>query len=237
MFNVDDEHKWGKLVDKRIGQEFDGEILGDEFKGYIFKITGGMDNDGFAMKQGILIKGRIRLILEPGTSGFVCHRDGGRRRKGVRGCIVGTDISVLHCVIVKKGDAEIEGLTNINIPRRLGPKRANKIRRMFVLPKHSDNLAKKEATKVEVDKMDVTRYVVKRPTKEVGEKKYYKAPKIQRLVTPERFRRKRLYRSGRVERAKVGVKKYNDYVEALKKLKQRKESARKESARKASQKN
>jgi len=108
---------------------------------------------------------------------------------------------------------------------------------MFVLPKHSDNLAKKEATKVEVDKMDVTRYVVKRPTKEVGEKKYYKAPKVQRLVTPDRFRRKRLFRVGRVEKAKAGQKKYNDYVENLKKLKQRKESARKESARKASQKN
>jgi len=237
MFNVDDEHKWGKLVDKRLAQEFDGEVLGDEFKGYVFKITGGMDNDGFSMKQGVLIKGRIRLILEPGTSGFVCHRDGGRRRKGIRGCIVGTDIAVLHCTIVKKGDAEIDGLTNVNIPRRLGPKRANKIRRMFVLPKHSDNIGKKEATKVEVDKMDVTRYVVKRATKEVGEKKYYKAPKIQRLVTPDRFRRKRLYRAGRVEKAKAGVKKYNDYVDALKKLKQRKESARKESARKASQKN
>ena len=98
------------------------------------------NNDGFAMKQGILIKGRIRLILEPGTTGFICHRDGGRRRKGVRGCIVGTDISVLHVTIVKKGDADIEGLTNVNIPRRLGPKRANKIRRMFVLPKHSDKL-------------------------------------------------------------------------------------------------
>ena len=77
-----------------------------------------MDNDGFAMKQGILIKGRIRLILEPGTSGFVCRRTGGRRRKGVRGCIVGTDIACLHCTIVKKGDAEIDGLTNVNIPRR-----------------------------------------------------------------------------------------------------------------------
>lgn len=66
MYNVDDEHKWGKLVDRRMGAEFEGETLGDEFKGYVFKITGGADNDGFPMKQGILIKGRVRLILEPG---------------------------------------------------------------------------------------------------------------------------------------------------------------------------
>merc|ERR1712151_1154818 len=126
------------------------------------------------------IKGRCRLILEPDSKGFVCHKDGARRRKGVRGCIIGTDIACLQLIIVKKGDKEIEGLTDVTMPRRLGPKRANKIRRMFVLPKHSDNIGKKDATKVEVDKMDVSRYVVKRPTKEVGEKKYYKAPKIQR---------------------------------------------------------
>jgi small subunit ribosomal protein S6e len=66
MYNIDDEHKWGKLVDRRMGNEFEGEVLGDEFKGYMFKITGGTDNDGFPMKQGILVKGRVRLILEPG---------------------------------------------------------------------------------------------------------------------------------------------------------------------------
>lgn len=45
---------------------------------------------------------------------------------------------------------------------------------MFVLPKHSDNIQKKNAAKVDVDRFDVTRYIVKRPTKEVGDKKYYK---------------------------------------------------------------
>jgi small subunit ribosomal protein S6e len=158
-----------------------------------FKITGGVDNDGFAMKQGILVKGRVRLILAPGAKGFVCHKDGARRRKGVRGCIIGSDIAALTLVIAKKGDAELEGLTDVTIPRRLGPKRANKIRRLFSLPRHSDNLGKKDekTQKVAVDKFDVNRYVIKRPTKEVEEKKFYKAPKIQRLVTAERIRRKR----------------------------------------------
>ena len=31
------------FYDKRMGQEIDGEILGEEYKGYIFKITGGND--------------------------------------------------------------------------------------------------------------------------------------------------------------------------------------------------
>merc|ERR1711918_257229 len=94
------------------------------------------------MKQGILVKGRVRLILEPESIGFICRKEGAHRRKAIRGCIVGTDISVLSLIIVKKGDNELEGLTDVNVPRRLGPKRANKIRRLFMLPKHSDNLKK-----------------------------------------------------------------------------------------------
>ena len=70
MYNVDDEHKWGKLVDRRLGQEFDGDILGEEFKGYVFKISGGTDCNGVAMKQGILVKGRVRIVLEPGNHIF-----------------------------------------------------------------------------------------------------------------------------------------------------------------------
>merc|ERR1712076_319555 len=222
MYNVDDEHKWGKLVDRRMGAEFEGEMLGDEFKGYIFKITGGCDNDGFPMKQGILIKGRIRLILEPESIGFICRKEGAHRRKAIRGCIVGTDISVLTLIIVKKGDNELEGLTDVNVPRRLGPKRANKIRRLFMLPKHSDNIdhknnAKKEVTKAKVDRWDVTRYVVRRPTKEVNGKQRFKAPKIQRLVTHDRLRRKKNYKTSRVEKARKGCDAYKAYVESLKK--------------------
>lgn len=65
-------------------------------------------------------------------------RKGERYRKSCRGCIVSHQISVLHLVIVKKGDAEIEGLTDKQIPRRLGPKRASKIRKLFALSKEDD---------------------------------------------------------------------------------------------------
>merc|ERR1712050_591613 len=162
MFNIDDEHKWGKLVDRRMGNEFEGEILGDEFKGYVFKITGGCDADGFPMKHGILIKGRVRLILEPDSIGFICRKVGAHRRKAVRGCIIGTDIAVLSLIIVRKGDNELEGLTDQTRPRRLGPKRANKIRKMFQLPRHSENLRKKNSEKKTVDRYNVTQYVVRR---------------------------------------------------------------------------
>jgi small subunit ribosomal protein S6e len=47
-----------------MGQEVDGEVLGEQYKGYIFKITGGNDKQGFPMKQGVLVNGRVRMLLK-----------------------------------------------------------------------------------------------------------------------------------------------------------------------------
>lgn len=55
------------------------------------------------MKQGILTNVRVRLLLSKGHSCFRPRRDGERRRKSVRGCIVDSNLSVLAMVIVKKG--------------------------------------------------------------------------------------------------------------------------------------
>ena len=66
-----------------------------------------------------------------------------------RGCIVGPDIAVLSLVVVKQGESEIPGLTDTVLPKRLGPKRATKIRRF-------SNLTKED---------DVRQYVVRREVK------------------------------------------------------------------------
>ena len=47
-----------------MGSDVDGEILGEEFKGYTLRITGGNDKQGFAMKQGILVNARIKILLK-----------------------------------------------------------------------------------------------------------------------------------------------------------------------------
>lgn len=52
------------FYDRRMGQEIDGEVLADEYKGYVFRITGGNDKQGFPMKQGVLVNGRVRLLLK-----------------------------------------------------------------------------------------------------------------------------------------------------------------------------
>ena len=53
-----------------MGQEVPGDELGDEFKGYVFKITGGNDKQGFTMKQGVLTNQRVRLLLKKGHKNY-----------------------------------------------------------------------------------------------------------------------------------------------------------------------
>ena len=89
--------------------------------------------------------------------------------------------------IVKKGEAEIEAVTTDNKPRRLGPKRASSIRKAFALRKTDD----------------IRKYVVRREVKK-GDKTFYKSPKIQRLVTEKRLRRKKLQKKAKVEGYKKG---------------------------------
>ncbi|RRT44013.1 hypothetical protein B296_00028219 [Ensete ventricosum] len=48
------------------------------------------------------------------------------------------DLSVLNLVIVKKGENDLPGLTDIEKPRMRGPKRASKIRKLFNLSKEDD---------------------------------------------------------------------------------------------------
>merc|ERR1719347_293490 len=140
------------------------------------RITGGNDKQGFPMKQGILTNGRVRLLLSKGHSCYRPRRDGERKRKSARGCIVDGNLAVLNLAILKKGESEIPGLTDNTIPRRHRPKRASKIRKLF-------NLTKED---------DVCQYVIKRPLPEKdGKKAKSKAPKIQRLVTPVVLQRKR----------------------------------------------
>lgn len=94
-----------------MSNEVPGDSLGEEWKGYIFRISGGNDKQGFPMKQGVLTFKRVKLLLEKGHSCYKSSRTGERKRKSVRGCIVDANLSVLNLVIVKKGPAEIPGIT------------------------------------------------------------------------------------------------------------------------------
>lgn len=132
------------------------------------------------MMQGIQTTERVRLLMDERKHGcYHVHRRqkrvDTRKRKAVRGCITSTETAVLNVAVVKKGDKDIEGLTDeaSHIPNRMGPKRASKIRKLWNLEKTDD----------------VTQYVIKRVYPVGGESKRkkagYKIPKVQRLLTPK----------------------------------------------------
>ncbi|KAM0238390.1 hypothetical protein ACHAP5_008675 [Fusarium lateritium] len=201
LIDIEDERKLRVFMDKRMGAEVPGDSIGDEFKGYIFRITGGNDKQGFPMKQGVMHPTRVRLLLSEGHSCYRPRRTGERKRKSVRGCIVAMDLSVLALAIVKQGDAELPGLTDVVHPKRLGPKRATKIRKFFGLTKDDD----------------VRKYVIRREVQPKGEGKspYTKAPRIQRLVTPQRLQHKR-HRAALKRRQAEKVKdEANEYAQVL----------------------
>merc|ERR1719479_761010 len=99
VIEVEDDRKLLPFFDRRMAAEVPGDSLGDEFKGYVFKITGGNDKQGFPMKQGILCNHRVRLLFKKGMSCYRERRAGSRKRKSVRGCIVGPDLATLSLVL------------------------------------------------------------------------------------------------------------------------------------------
>jgi small subunit ribosomal protein S6e len=220
LIDIEDEKKLRTFMDKRMSQEVDAGCLGDEWKGYVVRISGGNDKQGFPMKQGILTNNRIRLLMAKNMSCYRERRSGERRRKSVKGCIVDGNLSVLSLVIVKKGEQEIDGLTNRLVPRVRGPKRANKIRKLF-------NLSKED---------DVRKYVVRKPLKaKEGKKEKFHAPKIQRLITPLRLQRKRRILSMKKKRVEKQKVQSSDYAKLLAQfIKEKRERKRSESKRRSS---
>ncbi|KAI9931338.1 hypothetical protein ASPWEDRAFT_123797 [Aspergillus wentii DTO 134E9] len=199
IIEVDDERKLRPFMEKRMGTEIAGDSLGDEFKGYLLKITGGNDKQGFPMKQGVLLPTRTRLLLSEGHSCYRPRRTGERKRKSVRGAITNFDLAVLALSIVKQGETELPGLTDVVVPKRLGPKRATKIRSFFGLEK----------------KDDVRKFVIRRTVTREGKPDYTKAPKIQRLVTPQRLQHKRGRIALKRRRAEASREAANDYAKLL----------------------
>lgn len=158
------------------------------------------------MMQGVLTNQRVRLLLGKGHKCFRERRAGERKRKSIRGCIVGPDLSALALVIVKTGEQALPGLTDTTVPRRLGPKRASKIRKLF-------NLSKED---------DVRKYVIRRevPAKKEGKKLKSKAPKIQRLITPVVLQRKRARLAHKVAKLEASKQAAAEYAALISSRKQ-----------------
>jgi len=211
IIEIDDEKKWRAFLEKRISDEVPADSLGEEFKGYVFKITGGYDKEGFSMMQGVMLNTRTRLLLDGRTGQYTPKRHGCRKRKSVRGCIIGIDMSCINVIIVKRGPTDLPKLTDkaSERPSIKGPKRADNIRKAWGLSK----------------KDDVRQYVVKKLKTKEGKKDRIKSPKIQRLITPTvKSRHRRILKLKRVRKER-SRQQHADYVQLLKQIRAHKRVA------------
>lgn len=171
-----------------------------------------------------MVNGRVRILFRKRGTLYRPRRTGERKRKSARGCICGPDLAVIALKVLVKGDADVPGLTDSERPRRLGPKKVSAIRKAFALRK----------------KDDVRKYVVRRAieaddtltgARKTADKTFYKSPKIQRLVTEKRIRRKKINKKRMVEAWKAGKENHMQYEKVLSKfLKEKKAAAKKEAA-------
>ncbi|XP_053450700.1 40S ribosomal protein S6-like [Nycticebus coucang] len=215
LIEVDDERKLRTFYEKRMATEVAADALGEEWKGYVVRVRGGNDKQGLPMKQGVLTHGRVRLLLSKGHSCYRPRRTGERKHKSVRGCIVDANLSIFNLVIVKKGDKDIPGLTDTTVPRRLGPKRASRIHKLF-------NLSKED---------DVRQYVVRKPLNKEGKKPRTRAPKIRHLLTPCVLQHKRRHIALKKQRTKKNKEEAAEYAKLLAKRMKAKEKRQEQIAK------
>lgn len=98
------------LFGMKIGQEFDGSLVG--LTGYKMLIAGGTDKDGFPMRSDFIGQGRKRILLSEGP-GFRPDAKGKRMRKTVRGNTVAVDIAQLNVKVKTYGSKKVTELLGI----------------------------------------------------------------------------------------------------------------------------
>jgi small subunit ribosomal protein S6e len=93
------EKEAAPLVGMKIGEKFDGSIIG--ISGYSLQITGGSDKDGFPMRKDLPGAGRKKILLTKSV-GFRGLGKGVRKRKSVRGNTISNDIVQINVKVVEK---------------------------------------------------------------------------------------------------------------------------------------
>uniref|UniRef100_A0A2R9CJY5 Small ribosomal subunit protein eS6 n=1 Tax=Pan paniscus TaxID=9597 RepID=A0A2R9CJY5_PANPA len=82
LIEVDDECKLRTFYEKLMATEVAADTLSEEWKGYVVRISGGNNKQGFPMKQGVLTHGRVHLLRSKGHSCYRPRRTGERENHG-----------------------------------------------------------------------------------------------------------------------------------------------------------
>ncbi|MEM4255352.1 MAG: S6e family ribosomal protein [Candidatus Norongarragalinales archaeon] len=95
------------LVGKKIGDEFEGGIIG--LDGYKLKITGGSAKDGSPMHPAIAGQKRLKAVLGRGIGTRHLPR-GKKLKKGVAGNTVSESVTQINAKITAKGSKTLAEL-------------------------------------------------------------------------------------------------------------------------------
>lgn len=103
------------LFGMRLGQELDGMLVG--CAGWKFRITGGTDKDGFPMRADMTGMERKRVLLSKGP-GFRPEAKGERRKKTVRGNLIGEDVAQVNMKVESEGTTPFVQLLGIKVEEK-----------------------------------------------------------------------------------------------------------------------
>lgn len=204
-YQIDEFTKCQNVHGMRISQIVDGGFISPELAGCQLRICGGNDAQGFPMLQGVLKNGRVRLILHKGSKCFRERRTAEPRRKSVRGCIVGPDLHALNLALIDANGKEIPQLTDVSLPKRHAPKRAQKIRRLINMPKGDPE---EDCEKIKlIAKTMLSRHIIRS-----SGKSYYRWPHIRRLMHKTKHDGKHRKLEARSKIKEANRKKLEEYI-------------------------
>lgn len=102
-----------RFVGRLIGEEVDGSAVG--LSGYTLRVTGGSDETGRPMREGVNGAGLNEVLATEGT-GYKPQRDGERRRITVRGEEISDEIRQINAEITERGDESVAVLLGEEAP-------------------------------------------------------------------------------------------------------------------------
>lgn len=102
-----DKSKDGQLVGKKIGDSFEGAVIG--LDGYALEIRGGSTKDGFPLKKGIPGSRKVKATLSGGT-GVRGLKKGEKLKKTVVGSTISDTTMQVNAKIVKYGPKQLDEL-------------------------------------------------------------------------------------------------------------------------------
>ena len=97
------------LVGKNIGENFEGDQLDDNLKGYVLEITGTSDLSGIPGFKGLTGPGYHRRLLKYGK-GMKDRRKGIRLRKTQRGEEISLKTNQINAIVKKEGSTKFDKL-------------------------------------------------------------------------------------------------------------------------------